>query len=297
MVYGQSVKNKQDKLLNANGDEGIVNYTFYENSETGDYVPHGSFSFKLSKGSYYKEVVSGSLKHGKRDGIWSSVINRLDDYATGVYWTGLIQLKYGYKAGKPNGIWSYSNNQKYRAKTISGWQPYESDFAPKESATMSFSNGTPVGKFVINKDGSEYKYDLITGEFSNGGLMNGAWLFKSSSEQFEYIFNNGICTKYIYRELPAGRVKYSFNMDSTLKEYAKNFVLGKISISELNKIDIIVDTVDAKEVVQYKFDVRRSFYNRLFNWDNIGGDDLYETTFGNGIGAKCILFRRKEKEK
>jgi hypothetical protein len=286
-TFAQTLKPKQVPLANWNDDQGLMSYTYYEDPKTGDYIPHGKFSYKLAQGTYYKEDAIGSLKNGKRDGIWTYKVTRLDDLAFDVNWTGTIQLSFGYKEGKPNGLWTYSNIQKYRTKSRGVWLPYEFQFAPNETLSVMFADGHPSGiySFADNSFSNKVK---ITGQFNTKGYINGTWLLNYSDEQSEFVFNNGILVKKVVRDLPSGKVSKSyFASENELKLHAA-FLAGTLTKEEIVKNRIKIDTIDSDEYISC--DERKTLYNKYFNWVNIGGDNLFDANRGEYLGGKAIEF-------
>jgi hypothetical protein len=286
-TFAQTLKPKQVPLANWNDDQGLFSYTYYEDSKTGDYIPHGKFTYKLAQGTYYKEDATGSLKNGKRDGVWLYKINRLDDLAFDVNWTGAIQLSFGYKEGNPNGLWTYSNIQKYRIKSRGAWLPYEFQFAPNETLSVMFTDGHPSGiySFADNSFSNKVK---ITGQFNAKGFINGTWLSNFSDEQTEMVFNNGILVKKVVRAMPSGKVSDSyFASEQELKLHAA-FLAKTLTKEEIAKNRIKIDTIDSDDYITC--DERKTLFSKYFNWVNLGGDNLYDTNRGQYLGGKAIKF-------
>lgn len=284
-TFAQTLKPKQVPLANWNDDQGLMSYTYYEDPKTGDYIPHGKFSYKLAQGTYYKEDAIGSLKNGRRDGIWTYKITRLDDLAFDVNWTGTIQLSFGYKEGKPNGLWTYSNIQKYRTKSRGVWLPYEFQFAPNETVSMMFTDGHPSGiySYVDNSFSNKVK---ITGQFNAKGFIHGSWLLSYKDEQRECVFNNGILVKEVVRAMPSGKVTSSYIASEIELKLHASFLAGTLSKEEIIKNRIKIDTIASDEYISC--DERKTLYNKFFNWDNIGGDDLFDKNRGEELGGKAI---------
>ena len=286
-TIAQTLKPKQVPLSNWNDDQGLMSYTYYEDPKTGDYIPHGKFSYKLAQGTYYKEDATGSLKNGKRDGVWLYKITRLDDLAFDVNWTGTIQLSFGYKEGNPNGLWTYSNIQKYRTKSRGAWLPYEFQFAPNETLSVMFTDGHPSGiySFADNSFSNKIK---ITGQFNAKGFIHGTWLLNYSDEQSEFVFNNGILVKKVVRAMPSGKVSESyFASENELKLHAA-FLAKTLTKEEITKNRIKIDTIDSDEYISC--DERKTLYTKFFNWANIGGDNLFDANRGEYLGGKAIKF-------
>ena len=286
-TFAQTLKPKQVPLANWNDDQGLSSYTYYEDPKTGDYIPHGKFTYKLAQGTYYKEDAIGSLKNGKRDGIWTYKVTRLDDLAFDVNWTGAIQLSFGYKEGNPNGLWTYSNIQKYRIKSRGAWLPYEFQFAPNETLSVMFTDGHPSGIYSYANNSFSTK-EKKTGQFNAKGFLHGNWLLSSSDEQTEMVFNNGILVKKVVRAMPSGKVSESyFASEQELKLHAA-FLAKTLTKEDILKNRIKIDTVDSDDYIVC--DERKTLFNKYFNWDNIGGDNLFDANRGEYLGGKAIDF-------
>jgi antitoxin component YwqK of YwqJK toxin-antitoxin module len=233
-LFSQKLILKETSLLNWNKDQGSLKYTYFEDPKTGNYIPQGKFNYKLDQGTYYKELATGMLKNGKRDGQWNYSISRLDDLAQDVYWTGNIKLTFGYKEGKPDGLWSYVNQRKYRKKSFSRWLPYEYEFAPNETLTVMFANGHPAGTYVYINNSFSYK-TKITGQFNAKGFLHGSWVLPNGDEQTEYIFNNGILVKKIIRQMPSGRIISSYIANENEVKLHSAFLAGTLTKSDIEK--------------------------------------------------------------
>jgi hypothetical protein len=286
-TFAQTLKPKQVPLANWNDDQGMMSYTYYEDPKTGDYIPHGKFSYKLAQGTYYKEDATGSLKNGKRDGVWLYKITRLDDLAFDVNWTGAIQLSFGYKEGKPNGLWTYSNIQKYRTKSRGAWLPYEFQFAPNETLSVMFTDGHPSGIYSYANNSFSTK-EKKTGQFNAKGFLHGNWLLSSSDEQTEMVFNNGILVKKVVRDMPSGKVSDSYIASEDELKLQAAFFAKTLTKEQIIKNRIKIDTVSSDDYIVC--DERKTLYNKYFNWDNIGGDDLFDKNRGGDLGGKAIDF-------
>ena len=286
-TFAQTLKPKQVPLANWNDDQGLSSYTYYEDPKTGDYIPHGKFSYKLAQGTYYKEDAIGSLKKGKRDGIWTYKVTRLDDLAFDVNWTGTIQLSFGYKEGNPNGLWTYSNIQKYRTKSRGAWLPYEFQFAPNETLSVMFTDGHPSGIYSYANNSFSNKVKT-TGQFNAKGYIHGTWLISSSGEQSEFVFNNGILVKKVVRAMPSGKVSDSYIASADELKLHAAFLAKTLTKEDILKNRIKIDTIDSDDYITC--DERKTLFNKYFNWDNIGGDNLFDANRGEYLGGKAIDF-------
>ncbi len=289
-AYAQVVKSNNSLLYNWNDDPGDLKYTYYEDLKTGNYVNHGKYTFNLVQGTHYKEYANGNFKNGKRDGAWEYRITRLDDLAFDVNWTGTIQLTFSYKDGKPNGLWFYENKQKYRTLSRGVWLPYEYYFAPNETLSVNFSNGHPAGVYNYSNNNINNK-SKITGQFNANGLINGTWVLNTSDEKQEYIFTNGVLIKKIIRSMPNGDITNSYTRSVEELSLINSFLTGMLKKEDVKKYRIQIDTVSASEYVS--FDSRKEIYSKFFNWERIGGDELYLSKRGSDLGGLAISIEFK----
>ena len=289
-AYAQVVKSNNSLLYNWNDDPGDLKYTYYEDLKTGNYVNHGKYTFNLVQGNHYKEYANGNFKNGKRDGAWEYRITRLDDLAFDVNWTGTIQLTFSYKDGKPNGLWFYENKQKYRTLSRGVWLPYEYYFAPNETLSVNFSNGHPAGVYNYSNNNINNK-SKITGQFNANGLINGTWVLNTSDEKQEYIFTNGVLIKKIIRSMPNGDITNSYTRSEEELSLINYFLTGMLKKEDVKKYRIQIDTVSASEYIS--FDSRKEIYSKFFNWERIGGDELYLSKRGSDLGGLAISIEFK----
>jgi hypothetical protein len=173
---------------------GNVTYTYYEvKSEANlDYanrpevnaIKHGAYKYVAKstpkEGGAYSLTVSGNLKHGYKDGIWTYT-QTLVDYPTNgsEFITGTKTIKISYEDGVPNGQWTYSNSQKVRTKSYNrqrGWY-WNNDWKtkPTESAQVTYSNGFLTGSY--SEKTLEWTGNIVskTGQLNNNGFLIGNW--------------------------------------------------------------------------------------------------------------------------
>jgi hypothetical protein len=60
---------------------------------------------------------------------------------------------------------------------------------------------------------------------------------------------------------------------------------------DVKKYRMQIDTVSASEYIS--FDSRKELYSKFFNWERIGGDDLYLSTRGSDLGGLAISIEFK----
>ena len=207
-----------------------------------------------------------------------------------VNWTGAIQLTFSYKDGKPNGLWFYENKQKYRTRSRGVWLPYEFYFAPNETLSVNFSNGHPAGVYNYSNNNINNK-SKITGQFNANGLINGTWILNTSDEKQEYIFTNGVLIKKIIRSMPNGDVTNSYTRSVEELSLINSFLTGMLKKEDVKKYRIQIDTVSASEYIS--FDSRKEIYSKFFNWERIGGDELYLSKRGSDLGGLAISIEFK----
>src|ERR1035437_8942131 len=110
--FGQNLKTFSGEFDNGEVIKGKAVYTYYEDPKTLEYVKQGDFKYyRTLKGDYgtHSESITGNYKNGKKDGLWSYVISKLDyPSRDGSFYTGSIKLTANYLNGKPNGSWIYS---------------------------------------------------------------------------------------------------------------------------------------------------------------------------------------------
>ena len=293
--FSQNLKTFSGEYPNEFGSKAVATYTYYVDSKTGNNVKNGFFKYVMKQGNNYNAVFNGSFKNGKRDGLWSYSITRLDDPSDNVFYTGSISLTANYINGLPNGTWNYSNTMKYRGKAYApgggfNWGNYISE--PSISAIANFKNGITIGPIsIINGIGN---YSIVKGSFNSNGFLDKTWKLRSSREEDEMTFNNGIETSFIGREFPSGKVFENEVDDEEMKKIKTDFVANKISLSDLKKNRIKIDTVWAIKSI-YNF--QETFYSTFFNYDNIEGDDTYQGGVNMRDDGYFFIFKRIENKK
>lgn len=290
--FSQNLKKYSGEYPNEYGTKGVATYTYYEDPKTGNYVKHGQFKYVMKEGINYNATFSGNFKDGKRDGVWTYNITRLDDPGNNVFYTGSIQMMSNYKDGLPNGTWSYKEMMKVRGKliTIGGfkWTNYEVE--PNVTATANFKNGIAIGNIKIMNGGG--KYSTITGSFDSNGFLDKAWVLRSNREEIKMNFINGVQTLYVNRDFPNGRVYSSIIDDDEMTKLKNDYLTKKITTDDLAKKGITVRTVSAVGLNFYNFEF--TFYNSLFNYKNIEGDNNYDEDKIIRNDGEYFLFEKKE---
>ena len=167
------------------------------------------------------------------------------------------------------------------------WGNYISE--PTVTVSANFKNGITIGPIsIINGIG---KYSVVKGNFNSNGFLDKVWSLRSAREEDEMTFENGIQTSFITRELPSGKVFENDVDDETMKNLKTDFLAKKISISDLKKNRIKIDTIWAIKSI-YNF--QETFYNTFFNYANIEGDDTYEGGVNTREDGYFFIFNRIE---
>lgn len=293
--FSQNLKKYSGEYPNEYSTKGIATYTYYEDAKTADYIKHGLFKYTMKEGNNYNANFSGNFKNGKRDGIWTYSITRLDDPADNVFYTGSIQMTANYNNGLPNGVWTYSKIMKYRGKVLAiggyKWTNYE--VQPNVSVSANFKNGVTVGSLKIINDLS--KYSTITGEFDTNGFLDKAWTLRSDRQEIKMNFNHGIQTSFIDRDFPVGKVYENTVDDEEMSKLKNDFLAKKITTNDLLKKRISIDTISAVKNDLYSFVF--TFYSDFFNYKNIEGDDTYEEGKNIRDDGYYFLFKKAELKK
>ena len=153
-AYSQEIKQYSGEYPNGAGTPGKATYYYYLKGD--DRIKSGAFSYtqyiKTTYG-YYNAAISGSYKDNYKNGTWVYSIT-YSDYNTGydnLYSTGSIKLISNYLDGIPNGNWSYTEINKARSTTLSGWTAY--DINPTVSVNANFIKGCLVVIFLCLMNG------------------------------------------------------------------------------------------------------------------------------------------------
>lgn len=288
----QTLKKYSGEFPNEYGTKGTATYTYYEDPKTADYVKHGLFKYTMKEGNNYNAIFSGNFKNGKRDGIWTFSITRLDDPRDNVYYTGTIQMTANYINGLPSGMWTYNKTMKYRGKVFSygsyKWTNYE--IQPTVTVTANFKNGITVGAIKISNDIG--KYSTIIGEFNSNGFLDKTWTLRSNQQEIKMTFNNGIQTSFVDRDFPQGKIYESTTDDEEMSKLKSDFLSHRITTADLLKKRISIDTISAVENNLYSFVF--TFYGEFFNYKNIDGDDTYNEGKNIRNDGYYFLFKKAE---
>lgn len=298
--YSQSTKplsaQPATKVFSGELGDGKISYNYYEDTKTGDRVRHGAFKYSeytASEGAVYSVLFTGSYKNGFKDGPWKYLISRKDiPMNEGVYQTGSISVLLSYKAGMPNGLWTYSEGYKLRKRhyTSGGWIWGPFEVVPGQNVTMNFNNGVAVGLFKMKSD-----YQHVTGQFDGKGMMTGKWsIVDIGMSQIELEALNGIVNKYVKRDVSNGKVIFRSEYDAELLQVqSKIQKLTRAAVDSLCHVNKVkIDTLPSSNM----FDYKEFFNKRIYMHYETEGDKTIivgeRETFDKKNYGKYILVER-----
>ena len=279
-LFAQNIKKYTGELTNDGkfGQHGSVEYSYYEDSITHDYIKHGQFKYVfVGTNDYkgYKQTITGKFDKGNKVGKWVYTINKTDykDGYEGKFYTGIINLVADYKNGYANGKWHYFSNLKYRRPVGFGWSEYTN--LGYDTVIANFKNN-----YVINKIHVVDKYNNFYADayFNSNSMCDSNWKIQDNilSSISEIKFKSGLKTEVVVRELNDLSVKKveKNNNFERLKYY--NSIDVKNPERQKCKIDTI-STIGS----EYYFDI---YFKRLLSDDNflyksIGGDNSFWEKF------------------
>lgn len=278
-IFAQNLKTFSGKYDDGTVNKGFATYTYYEDKSTMEYVKHGAFKFTYTDKddiSSQKVSISGNYKNNRRDGLWSCIITFTDWPTNGAgFITGTKTLTTTYLNGKPNGSCMYKYDARIREKRYSAlgytWTPFEP--VPSELLTATFREGILTGpiKFINTPPFSDY--NSISGQFNQNGEMIGTWIYKSPDQEKSIVFKNGILISFIVRETSSGKIITKEIDNDEMTRIKNDFIAGKITIADLAKNKIKLDTIHAVKKDDYDFS--QSFKSADFRFEYIPGDESY----------------------
>lgn len=285
-LTGSTIVNSQTlKTFSGDVDQGKATFTYYQDEKTGNDVRHGAFKFNestKSEESSYSCVISGSYKHGFKDGTWSHTINNVDlSSGNNVYQTGTVTLIAEYSNGMPNGSWKYTSNFKLRKKLYSllGWSWSGYQQTRPESISVNFKEGVLAGSINVKT-----AHNDVIGQTDENGLWIGKWMLNDNSgELIEVELNKGIVSKFIVRR--SGKVEFNSNYDAELLEIQKRIATmpekeGQTLCRQKRvKMNIIKS--------QKQFVIEDYLMNSMFKHRATDGDKTYTADeYGNRTDSK-----------
>lgn len=299
MLLANSICYSQPKFKTYSGEfqTGKATYSYYEDSETGNRIRHGSFKYTehaAKGGSTYDATYVGFYKNGFKDGVWTYTIIQKDVPLDGGYYqTGSIRMVTTFKDGMPNGAWTYSENFKTRNKTYTRngwyWAPFEAE--PQVNIQVGYKNGVIAGECRIST-----LADKATGKFDDNGFMTGKWVVKKNDDsETELEVQNGIVLSYTIRRMPQGEVSFKSKYDSKLQQIHRDALnLSKEKLNELcQQNDVKVDILPSSNL--FVFD--EYFKSPVFMHGEINGDKTYiDLNDTKNYGSYILIERPHQNE-
>lgn len=169
--------------------EGNGSYSYYEDSDETR-IPHGNFTLTFTKNalfsSIFKEIITGSFSHGKRNGQWTM---KSVDVKGKVF----HQYKFQYKNGVLNGPFSYTEND-------------------GSSITCSFNNGVLSGYYKDVDVVAGYTH-TTSGNVDNEGRPHGEWTIISKGPNIvpknkTRLYYKGCLVYYREKDQSTGKITY-----------------------------------------------------------------------------------------
>ncbi|MBA3899971.1 MAG: hypothetical protein H0X62_07140 [Bacteroidetes bacterium] len=176
LLFPQNTKSIE-KELKFNGLAGKANYFYYLSK--GDTIFHGPFSFQKSiqksdeANDFDVISIEGNFKKNVAEGLWKIQNGNFTP-------TGKGEFKDYAFSFKINGQETYINGLLKNGKANGPWQIYEWKISGSElsdtllSATLSFVNNNPAGKFRF-----ERKESFFEGDINDDGYPQGKWAFNA----------------------------------------------------------------------------------------------------------------------
>jgi len=243
----QNLKTFSGEFENGEPFKAKATYTYYEDSKTQAYIKHGSFKYSNivnRDGAAFNATFFGNFKDNNKDGTWNfSVIETDVPHSDGLYYSGSIKLIANYSNGYPNGTWSYSKQMKRREKKYNGtWSTFEN--LPNETVNGTFKNGTLTGSLTTINNPIYEEYNNVTGQYDLNGNPIGKWIFKSPAKEKVIEYERGVVKNFVIRDITNGQVVSTDEVDEEMQKIKTDFVKGSLSISDLAKNRIQVDTIN-----------------------------------------------------
>lgn len=241
-IVAQDLKTFSGPMKETIYGDGKATFTYYE--KDNQQVKHGKFSYEWTDNQTEKlrdknltvklnKKISGSYKNGRKDGVWTFVIDFTDyklDYASSfrgvnssnIHSTGLIAKTVSYKEGKPHGNWTYK--QKFKSRYINpigsyswNWSNYDKGFLITVDA--QFKDGVLIGNLIYNDD---YSNESANIKIDNDGFLTGNSTIKKYDIETSITIKDKLYVKDIETH-PGGRKEVNIdltNEDLSLDNYA-----------------------------------------------------------------------------
>lgn len=231
------IANAQD-LKTFNGETtgeiglGNVTYTYLLDSD-GNQVKHGVFKFiethkSVDRGSY-SGTLNGAFNDGLKHGIWTYTKTLNDALSSGnIYVTGTTNVIMKYNNGFPDGSWSYSYSGRYRERlySSSGWRWGNYEIQKPDNIEINWKNGTIVGNLVFNT-----AYCKVIGQLDINGIWVGKWIVDKDGT--EYILDGGIVKTGLTHDMAGYPIKDDSEI-ITLRENIDHYQLMKEKNLQIN---------------------------------------------------------------
>lgn len=298
-ALSQTLKNYAGTFTDGRmGQNGIANYSYYEDEKTHKYIKHGSFSYSFNGVGDYKgfnQTIKGNYKNGLKDGLWTYTLSFADFNienglvmlaATNKYTTGKITLTANYKDGYAHGVWKTNWSYKKRSKDYYNreWLPFEEQ--KTLAIEMNFANGYLSGKVSIKNDFSPFE---ANGNFDQNSLATGTWVVKDIgwNNSKDLIYKDNILYEFIGREISTGNVN---GQQKNQPIYDKYIASKDLSSVEMEEKGIKIDTVYGIKCAAYsniENHISKLFNEDYFLYQFIDGD----LSFKEGIkgGGEIIV--------
>ena len=269
------------------GQHGIVEYSYFEDPATHEYVKQGPFKYVFNGVGEYKgfnQVITGQFNKGLKTGKWTYSIVYIDykENQDNKHWTGTINLTSNYSNGYANGAWKYNSNLKYRGYFFKYPNYYWGEYTEigKDTINAKFKNNYIVDKLHIYDKRHNFYADA---SFNNNSMCDGAWRIQDNTFDIlvEEKFKGGLKIDYVKR-------KYS----TTIVEEIKNY---KNELDLLSEYQNLQDTSSQKKF--YELDTFTTiasenlfaeYFRMLLNNDrylykSIGGDFTFNEGFKGSL--------------
>jgi len=280
-LFAQNIKKYTGQLTNDGkfGEHGSVEYSYYEDSISHDYIKHGQFKYVFVGTNEYKgftQTITGKFDKGNKVGKWVYTINKRDykDGYEGKYYTGVVSLVADYINGYANGKWHYFSNLKYRRAVGFGWSEYTN--LGYDTIIANFKNNYVINKIHIVDN---YNHFYADGYYNSNSMCDGNWKIQDNILESirEIKFKSGFKTEAVVRELndlSVKKIENNNNYFERLKYY------NSIDVNNPERQNCKIDTISTIDS-ELLFDV---YLKRLLNDDNflynsIGGDNSFREKF------------------
>lgn len=240
----QNLKVFKGELVNDEkyGQHGVVEYSYYEDPITHEYVKQGPFKYTFNGDGEYKgfnQIITGQFSKGLKTGKWTYSIVNIDykENQDNKYWTGTINLTSNYSNGYANGVWKYNSNLKHRGYFYKYPSYYWGEYTEigKDTIIANFKNNYIIDKLHVFDKRHGFYADA---SFNSNSLCDGNWKIQDNTFDIlvEETFKDGLKLNFVKR-------KYS----TTIVEENKNF---KSDLDLLNEYKIFKDSTNQKKFYQ-----------------------------------------------